>query len=153
MCVSLIGGQAVTLAEEAQTDVLLCSFSLYERTQISPACAPTVRLRISADWTDTLGRPGEGTSDVSPPPRWLSLARCICPSGLPRRGGRERIHREGRTKWWRRKERGCRGSEVEVEVVGQIRGGRGVCDEEGNSQIFRCAWRLAACGSDQVASE
>lgn len=62
------------LAEEVENAILLCSFSPYQRTQISLVCAPTVSARVcvSTDWKDTLGCPSEGTSDVSP-----SLLCCL----------------------------------------------------------------------------
>lgn len=66
---SFIKGHSAMLEE-----LLLCSFSLYERTQFPLVCAPTVSARVcfSTDWKDTLGCPSEGTSDVSP-----SLLCCL----------------------------------------------------------------------------
>lgn len=83
---SLVEDHAVTLEEKAQTDLLLCSFSLYERTQISPACAPTVRLRGRAflQIGRTLLAAQRGDIRCLSIVALLSFARCICPSGLPR---------------------------------------------------------------------
>lgn len=131
------------LAGEAQPDILPCSFSLYERTQISPACAPTVRLRGRASLQigrTLLAAPARG--------RQMSLHRCAAVSRLVHLSLRSAAVRRQETQeevWKERKK--------EVAGGGRWGGRGGVGDEETNNQRFTCVWRPAACESDQVASE